>query len=457
MQWIQSPTAQQYAYLPPSDEAGQAGRAALRTSVRGPMLVGMLIVTLLVAGAGFWAATAPLAGGAVAPGVISPDGSRRTVQHLEGGIVGEILVRDGDFVEVGAPVVTLKDTQARAIYEMLLSQFWGLRAAQARLIAEQLGRAAVEFPAELLAAGQNVEVRDILDVQRQLFTTRREALESRKRVLRQRIAQIHQQIRGMQAQVASAQRRHEIVKEELKAKVALLELGFIPKPQVLALRREEAKILGDGGEYGAAVARGDQQIGEAELELVALDAQRADENAGDLERVRGELAKVREQLRAGEDTLERTVIRAPVSGTVVDLRFKTLGGVIQPGTPILDIVPANDELLIDARVAPIDIDVVHLGLPAQVHLLAYSYRRLPRIVGKVLSVSADSLRDDRTGAAYYLARVEVDRRELASLANDVQLVPGMPAEVLIVTGERTLFEYLFQPFGDFLRRGLRET
>jgi HlyD family secretion protein len=456
MQVIPPSRSQQYAYLPPAEEEDDAGRAALGASIRGPMLVGLLVLALLVAAFGGWAATAPLAGGAVAPGVISPDGSRKTIQHLEGGIIGEIMVRDGDRVEVGAPLVTLEETRARAVYEMQLSQYRALRAVQARLTSEQLGSDEIDFPAELLAEGHDPEVRDIMDVQRKLFETRREAHASRKRVLEQRIRQIQQQIRGFEAQLASSAHRLEIVRDELVGKEILYRKRLMPKPMVLALRREQAEVEGDRGEYEAAIAQGGQQVGETELELVSLDAQRADEIARELERVRGELATVKEQLGASEDTLKRTVIAAPVSGTVVGLRFTTRGGVIQPGDPILDIVPADDDLLIDARVAPIDIDVVHPGLPAQVHLSAYAQRNLPRIEGKVVSVSADALTDQQTGASYYLARVEVDGDKLASVGTDVELVAGMPAEVLIVTEERTLFAYLLQPFSDLFRRSLRE-
>jgi HlyD family secretion protein/epimerase transport system membrane fusion protein len=420
------------------------------------MVAGVIIVTVLVAAFGGWAATAPLAGGAVAPGVISPDSSRKTIQHLEGGIIGEIMVQDGDFVQAGQPLVTLEDTLARASYEIMLHQYQGLVATMARLTTEQLGRKTISFPEELLGAEADPEVRDILELQRQLFATRNIALESRKRVLRQRILQIRDQITGLKAQLASSEHRLAIIGEELKDKEYLLDKGLIQKSQVLAVRRAWAEIEGDRGEYQSAIAKSRQQIGEAELELVTLDAIRADEIASELERVRGALAEIRQRLGASEDTLKRTTILAPVTGTVVDLRFKTRGGVILQGAPILDIVPANEDLLIDARVAPTDIDVVHAGLAAKVHLSAFQQRSLPQIEGRVRSVSADSLQDERTGASYYLARVEVDREQLAGLGVDVQLVPGMPAEVLIVTGERTLFGYLLQPFRDIIRRSLRE-
>ena len=437
-------------------DTNQMDSAALRASVRRPMFAGLAVLILLVGAFGGWGATAPIAGGAVTNGVISPDGSRRTIQHLEGGIIAEILVRDGDIVSAGAPLLVLEDTQARANRDVLQSQYRQLSASQARLVAEQFGRDSIEFPRDLMAASENVEVRQFLDAQRQLFATKREALASRKRVLEQRIRQTRDQIHGQQAQLASALQRIEIVADELKAKEYLLAQSLIAKPPVLALRRTRAEIEGSSGEYRASIAQAEEQIGQTQMELIALDAVRADEIATELDKVRGELGKVTEPLAASEDKLKRTVVTAPVSGTVVELHFKTRGGVIRPGEPILDLVPAEEELLIDAHVAPTDIDVVYPGLLAQVHLTPYSKRRLPQIEGRVRSVSADSLRDDRAGTPYYLARVEVDRQQLAELGKDIQLVPGMPAEVMIVTEERTLFGYLLQPFLDVFRRGLRE-
>lgn len=456
MQRFSSPLAQNADYLPAVTRAEDVDRSALRASLRGPMLAGVIVVVLLVAGFGGWASTAPLAGGAVAPGVISPDGSRKTIQHLEGGIIGEIQVRDGDVVAVGAPLLTLEDTQARAAYEVLLRQYYDLTALRARLTAEQLGRDNIDFPEDLLAARNEPGVPSILAVQRHLFVTRRESLDSRKRVLEQRILQIREKIHGSEAQLASTKKRLKLAEKELRAKEFLFKKKLVPMSEALEIQRIAADVEGDQGAYRYAIAESEQKIGETKLELVSLDAVRADEIATQLEEVQAELAKVTEQLGASKDTLTRTIITAPVSGTVVGLQFKTRGGVIKPGESILGIVPDEDDLLIDARVETRDIDVVYPGLPAKVHLSAYSQRTMPQIDGVVRSVSADSLTDEQTGHSYYLARVEVDREQLSGLGKDVHLIPGMPAEVLIVTSERTLFGYLLQPFRDLLRRSLRE-
>jgi len=380
------------------------------------------------------------------------------VQHLEGGIIGELMVKEHDLVEVGAPLVVLEETQPRATYQMARGQYRSLLATYARLDAEQLLESRITFPAELTAgAPADDEIRKIIASQQSLLDTRRAMHESKKKVLRQRIEQLGEQIKGVEAQVLSTTSQLRIVGAELEGKNALLKKELIPKPEVLRLEREEANIMGDRGEYIASIARARQQIGETELQLVAADAERAGEIAKELDRVRTELAQMSERVFASADVLKRTVIPAPISGRIVNLRFKTQGGVVRPGEPILDIVPNEEDLLIDARVSPTDIDVVHPGLVAQVNFSAFSSRRMPRIDGHVRSVSADRIVDDKTGQPYYLARVEVDRGELAKLDSDMVLIPGMPADVLFVKGERTMIEYLFQPFTDSLRRAFRES
>lgn len=425
---------------------------SLSSSVRGPIWLGTLLLALFVLGFCAWGFLAPISGGAVAPGIISPEGNRRVVQHLEGGIISKLHVRDGDYVNAGQPLMLLDDTQSRSAYDVLLNQQRTLLAMQFRLESEGFGRAAVKFPEEL----QGPEARAIVEAQLEIFSTRRDLDAARKRVLRQRIEQLKEQIKGYDAQVESASLQLKLIAQELQGKELLQNKGLLPLPVLLAVKRAEAEIGGRRGEYIASIAQAKQQIGETELQLLSMDAERAEKIAAELAKTRADLATVNERLFASNDILKRTTLVAPVSGTVVNLRFKTKGGVIQRGEHILDIVPADDKLLIEARVSPTDIDVVHTGLTAQVHLSAYTSRNLPRIQGTVLSVSADRLVDEKTGQPYYLARVEVSSDELNKLMPNVELVPGMPAEVLIVTGERTMFEYLFQPFLDAVRRSFRE-
>jgi HlyD family secretion protein/epimerase transport system membrane fusion protein len=426
---------------------------ALSQSVARPARAGFVLMVLFFGGFVVWGSLAPLAGGAVAPGVISPDGSKRTVQHLEGGIIAKLLVRDGDRVEAGQPLVELHGINARATHDMLSYQRYTLLATRARLEAEANGASDIAFPEEFAA---DPAVIAMTEAQRHIFTTRRTTHEARASVLKQRITQLDEQIRGYEAQVKSASRQMTLLTDELKGKEQLYAKGLLRKPDLLQLQRMHAEIGGRHGEYSAQIARARQEIGEARLQILTLDAERSDKIASHLDEIRVKLAEIEERLPASSDVLQRTTIRAPVAGTVLNLKFKNSGAVVLAGEAILDIVPSKDALVIEAKVSPLDIDAVHAGMSAQVHLTAFSSRGTPRIPGVVRTVSADTITDKATHQSYYVARVEVDRAEMARLASGAELIPGMPAEVLIITGERTMIAYLLQPFMDALRRSFRQ-
>jgi len=429
---------------------------AFRRAMRMPKIAGMLMIFVFLGGFLAWGITAPLAGGAVALGTISPDGSRRTIQHLEGGIIAALQVKDGDKVIRDQPLVALQSLQAESVLNSLLNRYYTLTATQARLQAEQDGLPKIEFPPELVGGDVHQDLAVIVQGQRTMFDTRTNSNKRRHEILHRRIEQSQHQIEALQAQAKSAIAQLELIEEELKGKRYLLKKDLIRKPEVLSVERAQAEISGRHGEYLGMISRAEQQIGETEVQLLALDAERADEVSEQMDKVRVELSDVTERLQASRDILTRTIVLAPVSGTVVNLRFKTIGGVIRAGEAILDIVPNEESLLIEARVSPIDIDVVHPGLSAQVHLTAFARWALPRINGVVKSVSADSMVDDKTGQAYYMARVEVNLEEVNRLKDIVELLPGMPAEVLIVSRERTFVDYLIEPFRDALRRSFRE-
>lgn len=428
--------------------------APWRPDVRRPALYGNTLILLFLAAFVGWGCFVPLYGGAVAPGVINPDSGKKTIQHLEGGIIAGLLVREGEAVRAGQPLVVLESTQARAAYEALQQQRLSLLARKARLDAEKAGRNRIELPAELRSA--DPQVRSIVEAQQEIFDTRRSTHASRRDILAQRIEQLVQQIKGYEAQVDSASRQIGFVSEELNAKQYLVRRGLVPKPEALRLQRTDAEIAGRRGEYIAEIARARQQIGESRMQILAVDAERADQIAADAEKVRAELTEVTDKLRASADVVKRTVVVAPVSGTVVDVKFKTIGGVVQRGEPIMSIVPAGDELIVEARLTPLDVKAVHSGLEAQIHLSAYSSRIVPKIPGTVRTVSADRLMDETTRQPYYLARVAVDRGALQKLAPSVHLIPGMPVEVLVVTERRTMLDYLARPFRDALWRSFRE-
>jgi membrane fusion protein, type I secretion system len=315
----------------------------LKPSIAVPARLGNTIILVFVVVFGGWGYFAPLDGGAVAPGVINPDSGKKTIQHLEGGIIAKMRVREGEVVTVGQPLVVLESTQARAAYDSLVQQRWALLARKARLEAESAGQSQIDLPPELNSTDRRIQ--SVVEAQQEVFEARRLTYATRKNVLAQRIEQLTQQINGNEAQVESASRQIDFVSEELRAKEYLVARGLVAKPEALRLRRVDAELSGKRGEYLAAIARLRQQIGETKLQILSVDAERADQIAADAEKVRADLTEVTEKLHASADILQRTVVAAPVSGTVVDVKFKTVGGVVQRGEAIMSIVPSGDELI----------------------------------------------------------------------------------------------------------------
>jgi HlyD family secretion protein len=438
--------------------AAGAAPAPLMHELRNSIAASALVIGLFFGGFGLWAAGAPLASAAIAPGVISPDGSRRTVQHLEGGIIRAILVDDGSIVQAGDPLIVLEDVGVRANYDALQARRHTLAAAQARLMAEQAGADDISFADWLIeATGDDATALEAMVTQRQLFRTRTQGLGDRQAILGQRIAQLHEEIAGLQAQINSDSRQIELIAEELAGVEYLYGKGLARKTQLLALERARSDLEGDQAERRASIARARQAIGENELQIQAQATAFRDAANEELSRVQAELAEVEQQLTPSGDVLARTLIEAPIAGTVVELRFHTPGGVIRPGEPVLDIVPVDEELIIDARLSPMDIDVVAAGLPVQVVLPAFKQRNVPRIEGRVHHISADVIVDPNTGERYFQAQIEIDPGQLATLDPPLDITAGMPAEVYVMTGEQTLLDYLLRPLYDSLRRAFRES
>ncbi|MGE5548536.1 MAG: HlyD family type I secretion periplasmic adaptor subunit [Solirubrobacterales bacterium] len=428
----------------------------LEDMVRSPRRLGYTAALTFFGGVTLFSALVPLASAAVAPGVVSPDGSRKTIQHLEGGIVRLIHVREGDAVMAGQPLVTLEDTKARAQYQELRERTIHLLTTQARLLAEQSGAEAVSFPAELDNFPQS-EVAQAAASQRQLFEDRRAARQGEERVLRQRIAQLDEEIAGLRQTITAQDEQLRLIAEETEGVRQLVDKGLERVPRLLALKRERARIEGERAAHRADIARDQQRIGETETQLLGLRQQTIEKVSDELAKVTTELSVHRSQFPLHQDILARTVVTAPMDGTVLHLRVTTeAGGVVGPGQPLLDLVPSKGGLVIDARVKPNDIEMLHPGLKAKVVLTAYRQRMLPQIMGELRSISADRLTDDRSGEPYFLAKVEVDPAELAALSPDVRLIAGMPAEVMVLTGERSLLSYLMRPLTDSFRRSFRE-
>jgi HlyD family type I secretion membrane fusion protein len=422
---------------------------------RGPRLLGYGALLLLTAGFGGWSVVAPLAGAAIAPGVVSPDGHRKTIQHLEGGIIRGIHVQEGDSVLAGATLVTLEDIQARARYEEIRERYTHVLAIEARLDAEAIDAQTIDFPPELAALGGGGAERAMAG-QEALLRSRRATLQGKERILGQREKQLEEETTGLHQMIAAQDAQLALLDQEIAGVQELYDKGLERLPRLLALQRALAEIGGAQAENRAKIARNGQEIGETEMQLLTMRQQVKEQIDEDLTKVAAEVAELRSQLPSREDILSRTTIQAPISGTVMNVRITTTAGVIKPGEPVLDIVPTEAKLIIDAQVKPIDIDVVRPGMAARILLTAYRQRSLPQIHGTLRSISADRLIEEKSGASYFLAKVEVDPSELERL-DGIRLIPGMPAEVMILTGERSFLDYLLGPLLDSITKSFRES
>lgn len=428
--------------------------ADLPRITRRHRLLGYTSGLVLVATFGVWASVAQLASAALAPGVVSPDGYRKTIQHLEGGIVREIHIKEGDIVNAGDRLVSLDDTQALARHRELRERFADLLAMEARLVAEQARAHEMSTPTALQNM-TDIDSSRAIAGQIALLNSRRTAREGREKILRQRILQVEEEIAGLGEMIDAQVRQLELLEREVNGVQNLYDSGLERLPRLLALQRAKAQIEAEKAANRARVARDHQEIGETQMQIIALRDQDSERVNEDLTKVRGELAELRSQLVSRKDILVRTEVIAPISGTVMNMRITTESGVIQPGDPILDIVPKEARLIIDAHVKPTDIDNVHPGMETRVLLTAYRQRNLPQIHGVLRSVSADILFDDRSRSSYFLAKVEVDPDALQKL-DDVRLIPGMPAEVMILNGEQTFLRYMITPLSGSLTRSFRE-
>jgi HlyD family type I secretion membrane fusion protein len=427
---------------------------ALAALTRRPRRFGYAAAAVLVLFFGGWSVLAPLASAALAPGVVSPDGSRKTIGHLEGGIIRFIHVREGDTVSAGASLVTLDNTQALARYNEIRERYLHLLAIEARLLAEQSGAEEIVFPDEL-ANAEDESAQPAMAGQRALLRSRRATQTGREKILRQRILQLDEQNAGLREVIAAQDRQIALIAQEIEGTQKLYERGLERLPRLLALQRAQADLDAEKATNRARIAENEQRAGETEIQVLTTREQAMERANDELAEVQRTLAELWSQMPSRQDILERTVIRAPISGTVMSLRATTETGVIRPGEPVLELVPEDAMLIIDARVRPTDIDRVRPGLEARVLLTAYKQRNLPRINGVLRSISADRLVDDRTGEAYFLAKVVVNTEDLA-LLDEVQLSPGMPADVMILNDEQTFIDYMLGPILQSMRRSFHE-
>ena len=420
-----------------------------------PAIFGVMVLVFFFFGFAAWSIYAPLESAAIAPGSVSVETQRKKIQHLEGGIIGEIHVKDGDEVGAGQLLVSLDDTQARANLDLLQGRYDTTYAKEARLQSERDGLSDVRFPENLISRKENKNIAEILDAQRRIFSARKVSLADRRAIMQQNIAQSEAEIIGLQQKIKAQNDLINFSNEEIQANKKLHQKGMVGKQRMLELQREMAEVRGSRSDNLASIARVKQRIASTQLEISELDTIRLNEVVDELQTVKAELYDYQEKISAAEYVLKRTEIRAPIAGIVVGMNIQTIGGVIAPGESLLDIVPTNERLIIEAKVNPDDIDVVEEGLNAHVRFTAFSQRDTQPVEGRVITVSADSLTDDRTGDVYYAAKIALTGDIKAALGEE-GLYPGMQVDVMILTGSQTIVDYFLRPITQSFSHAFRE-
>jgi HlyD family secretion protein len=424
--------------------------------IRRNLLTALLVVLLLGGTATTWSLYVPLEGAVVASGIVVVESNLRKVQHPTGGVVGVLNVREGQRVEAGDVVVRLDDTTTRANLAIVLNELTALRARLARLRAERDGNGEPGFPDDLLeGSATEANISQVLDGERTLFRARAATKSGQKQQLGERIKQLKDEITGLNEQMDALVKQLVVARNEFSDLSALHDRGLAQKPRITALQREIFSKEGTVGEIKARMAQSLGKIAETELQVLQLDRELANEVAKELREVETRIAELGERKTAAEDQLKRIDIRAPISGMVHQLNVHTIGGVISASEPIMLVVPAADTLIVEARVNPADIDQLQLGQETRVRFSAFNQRTTPEISGVVFRIAGDLIKEQQTGLAYYTAGIRVEPAEIAKLKG-LKLLPGMPAEAYIKTGERTLASYLLRPLLDQMQRALRE-
>lgn len=421
---------------------------------RAVSIFGLVVMLGFVGGFLTWANLAPLAEAAIAPGMIKVEGTRRTLQHLEGGMVREILVRDGDRVTRGQVVLRLDDVQTSATLHALQAMRQALGAHHARLKAELERAATISFPAELLQSS-DPRVLDAMTGQRAIFAAREAAMASQLAGLLHRREQARGTIASTEGQLESANRQYALLRQEEAMRRGLVQQGLARLPELLALQRSLAGVEGAVADLNGQVRRALASIDEMESQAQALQEQRLHEAGTEAREVASRIAETEERIRGAADIATRRDLVAPEDGTVLNLRVFNPGAVLRPGDPVMELVPLSDRLVAEVQIQPMDIDTVAIGLPAEVRLPGLNQRTIPVLQGEVSFISADVTTDPQTRISHYRAQIRLDSAQMATLPA-VLLTPGMPVEAHVLTGSRTFWRYLTQPLRDSLQRAFRE-
>ena len=426
-----------------------------RPSIRLHLIIGLAVVVVLAGGLGGWASTAEISGALIAPGSIVVESSVKKVQHPTGGVVGEVRARDGDVVKAGDVVVRLDDTVTRASLAIVTKNLDGLWARAARLEAEQQGLDRIVFPKSLLERADDPDVRNVMTSESKLFDVRTTGRAGQKAQLRERITQLNEEIAGLEAQEKAKNQEIALVDKELVGVRSLYDQHLVQMNRLTTLERDEARLAGERAQYVASRAQARGKITETELQIIQVDKDMVSDVSRDLRETNDKIGEFVERKVTAEDQLRRTDIRAPQDGMVEQSTAHTVGGVITAGDAIMMIVPQADDLQVEAKVNPQDIDKLQIGQKTLLRLSAFNQRTTPELSGIVTRVSPDVTTDQRTGQSYYTIRVSMPPEEVARLG-EVKLIPGMPVEAFVQTGDRTMLSYLIKPLKDQLMRAFRE-
>ena len=426
-----------------------------RESIRLHLIVGLTVVVLLAGGLGGWASTAEISGALIAPGQIVVESSLKKVQHPTGGVVGEVRAHDGDLVKAGDVLVRLDDTVTKANLAIVTKTLDGLWARAARLEAEQQGLSKIVFPRALLDRADDPDVKNIMANESKLFEVRTTGRSGQKAQLRERIVQLNEEIAGLQAQETAKDQEIALVQKELVGVRSLYDQHLVQLTRLTTLERDAARLAGERAQFIASRAQAKGKITETELQVIQVDKDMVSDVSKDLRETNDKIGEFVERKVTAEDQLRRIDIRAPQDGMVEQSTVHTVGGVISAGDAIMIIVPQGDDLQVEAKVNPQDIDKLQIGEKTLLRLSAFNQRTTPELNGFVTRVSPDVNTDQRTGQSYYTIRVSMPPEELARLG-EVRLIPGMPVEAFVQTGDRTMLSYLVKPLKDQLARAFRE-
>lgn len=439
------------------DSQSQTMMHTLGQSIRKYLIFGVCAIVVLVFGLGGWAAIANISGAVVATGQVQVKGNSKRIQHREGGIVGEILVANGDRVKAGDLLIRLDATLVQTNLAVIEKQLIEFTAREARLLAERDEKPAIVFPdwlSELQAGNDQVAV-DAMRGEKRLFETRYDMLIGQVAQLNERVEQFKMQAEGLGSQRDAKDQEMEIIGEELESLEDLLARGLVSKPRVMELKRNSTRLQGEHGALISEIAVAGGRISETKLSMIQVKQDRQQEVLSILSEVQAQIIRLTEQRIAAQDQLRRIDVRAPQTGVIHQLAFHTIGGVVQPGETIMNIVPEGFDLIVEARVTPTDRDQIEAGQKAVITFSAFSQRTTPNANGTVTTISPDLTVDEVTGMSFFTAQIAPDEGEIERLGN-LDLVPGMPAETFIQTGNRTVLSFLLKPLSDNLRRSFRE-